>query len=379
MARPRTGQLIWTGATWAVRFGKAGKRIPLHTDDKRVANARAAKLAALPDPYAPDTAPTTSVETFQEAAERLVRVQLMADVPSAPARWSRLQRWAIPYLGSMRVDAIRPGHITSVLEHVATLGRSSTTIGHMRGDMIYVFGRLLKEEAITRNPARGELVDTPPGVDDPRPRVILTDTEFAALVDATTTPPMLRMMAIISRAFGGMRTSDLRAWEWEHVDTTTWGDADVPRPKTNRHGAARARRGPTHVLERLALPAPVASELERWWTGAGRPASGPVFPMPAARKSYAADLRAALLLAGVDRHELHHSTERTRRVDFHSFRRAYVTAIGRAGLNAQTAMRAAGHRQMSTHMRYERTEVIRVPDAAVPAWGARTVATEDEE
>jgi integrase len=364
------GRLIWTGAGYSVRFGNRGKLIPLGTDDKRVANARRTKLATDPEARAAaGLTPPSTTETFAEAARRLVQVQLDADVPSAPARASRLERWAIPELGTKLITEVRPGHITTVLEHVAALGRSSTTLAHMRGDLIYVFGRLLKEEAITRNPARGELVDTPPGVDDPRPRVILRDDEFSVLVDSPKTPPQLRMMAIASRAVGGMRTSDLRAWRWDHLDVQMWQWADVPRPKTER-----GKRTPpgmrNYRLERLQLPPLAAAELATWWEASGRPADGPVFRFPPARKSFAADLRAALLAAGVDRHELHHNTDRTRRVDFHSFRRAWATAIGAQGLNAQTAMLVTGHKQMTTHMRYQRPEVISVPSGAVPTWGA---------
>jgi integrase len=360
--RPR-GTLVWTGAGYSARFS-GGPLIPLHTDDKRIAKAHLARLAA-GDTARPDA---SGVETFRQAAERVVAVQIAKDVPSAPARISRLRRWAFPELGDMLVTAIRPGHVSTVLEHVADLGRSATTLAHMRGDMIYVFGRLLKEEAITRNPARGELVDTPPGVQDERQRTILRDDEFATFVDAPTTPPMLRMMAIIARAFGGMRTSDLRAWDWRHVDLTgTWGWADVPRPKTARRAAASRRGGPP--LARLGLPPAVALELERWWRAAGCPVAGPVFPMPAARQSFAAELRTALLAAGVDRHELHHDTDRTRRVDFHSFRRAWVTAVARAGLNMQSAMLQTGHKQPTTHMRYAVPEILAVEPAAVPTWG----------
>jgi len=370
MPRPRTGTLIWTGSGYSVRFGSRGKLIPLHTDDKRIAKARQAALAR--DPAAGAT-PLPATETFAEAARRLVAVQIEAGIPSAPDRLSRLERWAIPEIGDMPVTAVRPGHVSGVLEAVAARGKSSTTLAHMRGDMIYVFGRLLKEETVTRNPAQGELVDTPPGVDDERPRAVLRDEEFAALVEHPTTPPQLRMMAIVSRAVGGMRTSDLRAWTWGHVDTTTWGWADVPRPKTaKRARAINGPRAPQYRLERLELPPRVAAELRGWWEASGRPQGDttPVFRMPPCRKSYAADLRAALLAAGVDRHELHHNTDRTKRVDFHSFRRAWSTAIGKAGLPAQMAMKVTGHRQMSTHLRYVQPEVLSVPAAAVPTWGA---------
>jgi integrase len=372
--RRQRGTLVWTGENYSARFS-GGPLIPLHTDDKRVAKAHLARLAAGGEhASAPDA---SGVETFRQAAERVVKVQIDKDVPSAPARISRLRRWAFPELGDMLVTGVRPGHITTVLEHVAALGRSSTTLAHMRGDMIYVFGRLLKEEVVTRNPARGELVDTPSGTDDPRPRVILRDEEFVRFVNAPTTPPALRMMAIVSRACGGMRTSDLRAWMWGHVDTQTWLWADIPRPKTTTKKKKKSPGEPAYVLERLELLPEVAGALREWWTAAGRPNGGVVFPMPAARVSFAAVLRATLLTAGVDRHELHHNTDRSKRVDFHSFRRAWATAIGKAGLNAQTAMAATGHRQMSTHMRYQVHEVIAIPTSAVPTWGTSAGTAED--
>ena len=56
-----------------------------------------------------------------------------------------------------------------------------------------------------------------------------------------------------------------------------------------------------------------------------------------------------------------------RPLDFHSFRRAYDTALADANVNVQTAMRLAGHRNASTHMRYVmRTGRLAAPTAALP-------------
>jgi hypothetical protein len=60
------------------------------------------------------------------------------------------------------------------------------------------------------------------------------------------------------------------------------------------------------------------------------------------------------------------STE-LRPLDFHSFRRAYNTALADANVNMQTAMRLAGHRNAFTHMRYVmRTARLAAPTAALP-------------
>ena len=54
-------------------------------------------------------------------------------------------------------------------------------------------------------------------------------------------------------------------------------------------------------------------------------------------------------------------------LDFHSFRRAFNTALAAAGVNVQMAMRLAGHRNAGTHMRYvQLTEALEAPATALP-------------
>ncbi len=350
MARKRTGTLVWTGKQWSARFS-AGPLIPLQVTDKRIARARMAELAR------GGAAPTTPIETFESAARRIV-AQLETDgMVTADERLSRLERWAFPALGSMLVDQIKPGNVTSLLEDVASYGKSRQTIIHLRNDLSKIFAELVRDEVLPRNPAKAELIRTPRVARDDRPRTLLTDDEFAALVSAPTTPVQLAMMAIASRGFGGMRTSDLHAWTWTDVDLVGWAYADVPRPKTERGATG-------HQRERIELPPNVAGALRVWWEKHGRPTKGPVFPQQ--RHSYARPLRSALRAAGVTRPELHKPSETSKPVDFHSFRRAFVTAVGAAGLNAQTAMRLTGHRTMATHMRYNLPETLQIPQAAVP-------------
>jgi hypothetical protein len=65
---------------------------------------------------------------------------------------------------------------------------------------------------------------------------------------------------------------------------------------------------------------------------------------------------------------LYYGTATTRPVDFHSFRRAFNTALAEAGVNMQQAMWLASHSDARTHMRYAmRTTAMRtIPEAAVP-------------
>jgi hypothetical protein len=61
-------------------------------------------------------------------------------------------------------------------------------------------------------------------------------------------------------------------------------------------------------------------------------------------------------------------TATTRPVDFHSFRRAFNTALARADVNVQKAMALAAHSDVKTHMRYVmKTKAMRtIPEAALP-------------
>jgi integrase len=53
---------------------------------------------------------------------------------------------------------------------------------------------------------------------DERRRLVLTDEEFDALMASDAMSAELAAMAFTSRTFGGMRTSDLHAWDWKHDD-----------------------------------------------------------------------------------------------------------------------------------------------------------------
>jgi len=61
-------------------------------------------------------------------------------------------------------------------------------------------------------------------------------------------------------------------------------------------------------------------------------------------------------------------TATTLPVDFHSFRRAFSTALAEAGVNVQHAMHLAAHSDPRVHVRYVmRTAAMRrIPDAALP-------------
>jgi len=157
----------------------------------------------------------------------------------------------------------------------------------------------------------------------------------------------------------------------------------------------------------MLSPAARAQRLKRKW--ADRRADP--FPVRVGKRagdfrklgsSFAKALRRDLLRAGVRRHEctrppdapamkireaccpnmvhdpIFSDTATTLRVDFHSFRRAFSTALAETGVNAQTAMRLASHADEKTHMRYVmRTAAMRrIPETVVPKIAALPIATD---
>ena len=235
-------------------------------------------------------------------------------------------------------------------------------------------------------------------------------------------PEDVYLMALASRAFGGMRTSDLHAWDWHHVDLEAFASAEVYRPKTDGEDDAEG------VLERLVIPELLRPPLRAWWDRWGRPSSGPVFPIMRGKRagerqgkrSHVREFRRGLWAAGVHRplqgflealgelraaeaaveparalgrrawweakrarrqaeerakelDSVQSDTERTRAVDFHSLRRAYATALAAAGVNVQQAMALAGHRDARTHARYvelAQAGPLEIPERALPPAGA---------
>lgn len=427
--RKRSGTLIETKSGWAARIpvivgyvdGKPvreKKWFPLGTDSKALAQAKLDRiLAELAAGGVPSAEQTAAGETVAQAIERLILMQRDDGLKTWIERRSRLRQYAATQIGNLDVRKVRPEHIRQVLDHAHSSGLGKQSVTHIRIDLSTIFGQLWRDEVIPENPVRRVKLSKKLR-QDKRPRIVLNEDEFAKLMACSDVPEHVALMAFASRSFGGMRTSDLHAWDWSHVDTAEWSSAFVYRPKTDGDDDSEA------TLERLVLPEMLRAPLRAWWTRWQRPTEGPVFPIMTGKRagerqgkrSHARELRIALWRAGVHRplpglpealaalraaeaaveparskgrrawweaqrvrskaelaakalDAVQANTTRTRAVDFHSFRRAYNTALAAAGVNAQQAMKLAGHKDMRTHMRYvELTQrgALPIPEAALP-------------
>jgi integrase len=292
-----------------------------------------------------------------------------------------------PEIGRMSLSQIGASDGRGVLEACVKKGLRKGTITHVRGVMYRVLKSAWRDDLVPSNVI--EKVAMPKLREAKKERAILTDEEIARYLACPDVDLELRLMSLVARVEGGMRTGDVNRWDWAMIDLVHLAECIVPRAKTNK---------PQH----LAIPDVLAPMLRQRWEDRGRPRTGPVFPVrrgPRAGEfkaprgiSYAKALRRDLLRAGVIRHTctrpangkpvqigeeccvsmahdpLFTETPTTRPVDFHSFRRGFSTALASAGVNSQQAMRLASHSDEKTHMRYVmQTDAMKqIPSGAIP-------------
>jgi integrase len=344
----------------------------------------------------------------RDYAETWLTKRLALGITTVDAERVHFRCHVDPEIGHLPLGDVRPPQIHAILESVAsktyvrgtrqprakTYGRE--TVSKVRGLLHGVFRSAVEDGLVEHNPVTA--VRAPRTRETKKERVILTDNEFAQFIASTDVNLELRMMSLVSRIQGGMRASDVNRWDWTMIDRADFVECTILRGKT------RTIRPP----QRLSTPLALRPLLRAWWQGAGCPESGPVFPLRRGKRlggfrghagGLASRLRHGLFRARVWRmtpievpatkagtrtdrgrkaegtklapnpsDPLYHETATTLPVDFHSFRRAFNTALAEAGVNVQQAMSLASHSDARTHMRYVmKTAAMRtIPEAAIP-------------
>jgi integrase len=405
MPRARTGTLIPPGADglWRARITKTlpdgTSDRPLYalgTSDKALARRKLARLVASTErgeDILDAQGSSSASERVRDYADAWLVKREAQGVGMAKKERRSLELYALEAIGRLPLGDVRASHVRSILDDAASQGRKRATVAHVRGALHRLFAAALADESIEQNPVTA--VRMPRMREVRKERAILTDVEFAAFVGCSDVDLELRMLALVARCEGGMRTGDLHRWDWTQLDRVHFAECIIPRAKTG-------------LPQVLAIPPALAPFLRAWWERAGSPESGPVFPTRRGTRagqakrplnSYAKRLRRELVRAGVRRmtpievpatasgmrtdlgqrpegtklaphpkDPLYYETATTLPVDFHSFRRAFNTALAEAGVNVQHAMHLAAHADPKTHMRYvmNTTAMRTIPDAALP-------------
>ncbi len=374
----------------------------LGTRDPAQAERRKAKLVRdLAAGKAPSVAARSAgaPDTVSEYAERHFAAREARRVSMVPTERGNFVNHIAPVLGPRTMASVTSSDVRAVLERAMTAGLRRNTLKSIHGVMHRMFDEAWRAELISENPVAR--VRVPDVEEETKVRVILTDEEFVKLVMHPGTDDELRMLALVARTVGGMRASDLNRWDWSMLDRVHFETCFIPK---GRKGKRKVNRPPRE----LEIPEPVRPILRARWEAAGKPESGPVFPTEKGKRagefrtvrgaSFAKRLRRGLIRAGVfrmpptvehtearfskstatrtrsvvtphPRDPLYHETATTMPVDFHSFRRAFNTALAEAGVNVQQAMHLSGHTDPNVHMRYVQSTgaMRRAPASAIPA------------
>jgi len=218
---------------------------------------------------------------------------------------------------------------------------SRESILQIRATILRMLESAWKAEIIPENRAKRTEV---PEIDETRkPRAVLTDDEIGLLLAHRDVDAELKLLVLMSRTIGGMRTGDLNTLTWDAFDPG-FASCTFVRRKT------RKKRPTPQALE---VPEAVRPFLKAWWEVSKMPTTGPVFPVRKgdragqlklqSKQSYADRLRRNLRVAfGLDawdavggrfvavpgreptprERDLLEGSATTQAVDFHSTRRA---------------------------------------------------------
>ncbi len=334
MSRARTGSLVYDPklrsykARITVTHPDGSKTRPwfsLNTADLGTAEKLKRELVRHHE-HTPGPAPTR----FAAYAMAWLEAREVRGVVQAESERGWLKNHILPKLGALYLADVRPAAVRELLDAVAKKKLGRQTLVHVRATVRGILGQAWRDELIPENPV--DKVKVPEVRETTKARVILTDDEIATLFACDDVPIELRMLVLVARVEGGMRTRDLTAWAWTMLDLDGFAWCIVPRTKTGKP-------------QRLEIPDVLRAPLRQWWEAAGCPKTGPVFPVTkGARKgearkargvSFADRLRRGLLAAGITRREVHEETEWSLPCDFHSCRRAFATALADAGIDGR--------------------------------------------
>jgi len=347
MPRARTGTLVPPGADgfWRARASrkehadgtKTRLLYSLGTTDKAIARRKLARLNALilagHDPH--DAAIEVGTpERVKDYADAWLSKRKAQGVGMARKERRALELYALDAIGRLPLCDVRPSHVRGILDDAAAKGLRRATVSEIRGALHRLFRDALEGELVEHNPVTP--VRTPKTRETRKERAILTDEVFARFVACPEVGLETRMLSLVARCEGGMRTGDLHKWDWSMIDRVHFAECLIPRAKTR-------------TPQRLSIPDVLAPFVRAWWERAGKPVEG-------------------TKLAPNPRDPLYFETASTLPVDFHSFRRAFSSALAEAGVNVQHSMHLASHSDPRVHARYVmHTAAMRaIPDAALP-------------
>ena len=253
MPRARTGTLVPPGADgfWRARVTKdhpdGTNTRPLYslgTTDRTLARRKLARLVALIQ-----AGPTRStrrqlgaperVKDYAEAWLKKREAQGVVDVREDERMY--LERYALEAIGAdARVRRPPVARARHSRRRGANAGSRRERVAAHRAASCTDCSAPPEEEIVEHNPVAA--VRTPKMREVRKERAILTDDEFSRFVACAQVDLELRMLSLVARCEGGMRTGDLNRGTGRMIDRVHFAECFVPRAKTRNAAGARDPR-----------------------------------------------------------------------------------------------------------------------------------------
>lgn len=199
--------------------------------------ARDAVLRARAKQRSPDEPPTVAVKTFAAVAKEHFDVWRVNKVPNHTQRvWTRLEQDAMPEIGNMPLDQIKPADVVAMIRKVEDRGALDVS-RRLRQKVSEVFGYAIAMGYCDKDPASRVGV-----VMQPRPKV-----QHMPKVDAAELPALIRAidgypfpvvrLALLWTLLTAARTAETREARWSEIQGDVW-----------RIPAERMKMGRPHIV-----------------------------------------------------------------------------------------------------------------------------------
>lgn len=157
-------------------------------------------------------------------AERWIDERAELGVRSADDEATRLRKHALPHLGSIMLDELRPRHVRDMVRALRKAGDlAPRTIRNVYGVVHTMMEHAVVDELVAANPCKLKRGELPKARDkDPEWRrgAVFTRDEVEALISSEKLLPDRRVVYAL-KALAGLRHGEVAALRWRHWDRAT--------------------------------------------------------------------------------------------------------------------------------------------------------------
>jgi integrase len=154
------------------------------------------------------------------AAVRQARCKLAvaAQRPNARLALRLIRTYALPSLGGLRVDRVRPAHVEAILDAATAKGLAPRTVRQVRAALSSAFSTAARWGLVAVNPVRATTSPTPAKPDLVTP----TAAQLRGIADAAEGTPWA--VPVLLAATTGCRQGEALALRWANVSRGDLGE-----------------------------------------------------------------------------------------------------------------------------------------------------------